>query len=340
MALAISEIFNANKAALAPLAGVADSVFRRICVGLGACPVMTEMVSSDGFVRGHPSGKTMQLLEFCESERPIGVQFFGADPDIMSEAVQKVQDLKPDFIDINAGCPVKKVISRKCGVALMRKPGLLANIIEKAVRVSKVPITVKIRSGWDESSINAVEIARICVDSGAHAVIVHPRTRNQGFRGVSDWSVIRRVKENVSVPVVGSGDIRIPYDAVRMKEETGVDYVMVGRGAMGNPWIFSGINECFDRNVISKHPCIVEKLELALKQLDQLAEEKSEHFAVFNMRKFFGWYSKGVRGGAAFRQNVFRAETIEKVKEVVRDFQNECKKNESVDNLYIAMVKS
>lgn len=340
MARTISEIFTRNKAALAPLAGVTDSVFRRICIGFGACPVMTEMVSSDGFVRGHLSDKTEWLIRFCESERPIGIQFFGADPDIMAEAVQKAQDLKPDFIDINAGCPVKKVIAKGSGSALMRKPGLLANIVKKVASVSKVPVTVKIRSGWDQSSINAVEVARLCVDSGAQAVIVHPRTKSQGFSGVSDWSVIRRVKENVLVPVIGSGDIRTPDDVMRMKEETGVDYIMVGRSAMGNPWIFREIAECLNGKVVSKHPDILEKLELALEHLDQLAEEKTERFAVFYMRKFFGWYSKGERGGAAFRQSVFRAETPEEVKKIVRDFQAEYKKDKAVDNSYMEMVKS
>jgi len=340
MAFTISEIFTGNKAALAPLAGVTDSVFRKICIGFGACPVMTEMVSSDGFVRGRPSDKTAQLLRFCESERPIGFQFFGTDPDIMAEAAQKAQHLKPDFIDINAGCPVKKVIAKGSGSALMRNPGLLANIVEKVAGVSNVPVTVKIRSGWDQSSINAVEIARLCVDSGAHAVIVHPRTMSQGFSGISDWSVIRRVKENVSVPVIGSGDIRTSDDVLRMKDETGVDYVMVGRSAMGNPWIFREIAERLDGKVVSKHPDIIEKLELALKHLDWLTVNRSERFAIFHMRKFFGWYSKGVRGGVAFRQSIFRAGITEEVKKIVRDFQTEYKKYEAVDNSYIEMVES
>ena len=340
MAFTISEIFTGNKAALAPLAGVTDSVFRRICIGFGACPVMTEMVSSDGFVRGHSSDKTAQLLRFSESERPIGFQFFGADPDIMVEAVQKAQDLKPDFIDINAGCPVKKVIVKGSGSALMQKPGLLANIVEKVAGVSNVPVTVKIRSGWDQSNINAVEVARLCVDSGAQAVIVHPRTRSQGFSGISDWSVIRRVKENVSVPVIGSGDIRTSDDVLLMKDKTGVDYVMVGRSAMGNPWIFREIAERLNGKVASKCPDIVEKLEIALEHLNQLAGDKSERFAVFYMRKFFGWYSKGVRKGAAFRESVFRAETYEEVKKIVRDFQDEYKEYRAVDNSYIEMVES
>ena len=338
----ISEIFTPDRAALAPLANVSGTVFRRICVSFGARPVMTEMVSSVGYVRGYPSDKTAKLLRFHESERPIGFQFFGADPDIMAEAAQKAMDLKPDFIDINAGCPVKKVISKGSGSALLRKPDLLARIVEKMANVSHVPVTVKIRSGWDQSSINAVEIARICVDSGAQAVIVHPRTRSQGFSGESDWSVIKRVKEVVSVPVIGSGDIKTPDDFIKMKEETGVDFVMVGRSAMNNPFIFREIAERLSGKIVSKPADTVEKLELALTQLDRLAAEESGKFAVLNMRKFFGWYSKGLKGGAVFRQMIFRAETIEEVKIIVRDFQNECQNTDKkISNTsYIEMVKS
>ena len=337
---AVHDIFIPDRAALAPLAGVTDSVFRRICAGFGACPVMTEMVSSDGYVRQHGSDKSARLLRFNESERPIGFQFFGADPDMMAEAVQKAHDLKPDFIDINAGCPVKKVISKGSGSALMGNLDLLARIVKKVAAVSKVPVTVKIRAGWDHSNINAVEVASRCADSGAQAIIVHPRTKSQGFSGVSDWSLLRSVNEEVSVPVIGSGDVTTPEDALRMKEETGVDYVMVGRGAMGNPWIFSQIAKRFAGAEVPMPPDINEKLELALKHLEKLAAETSERYAVLNMRKFFGWYSKGIRGATDFRQNIFRAQTIKEVRNTVLYFQVNCGKN-SLDNLsYIEMVGS
>ena len=340
MTLAVKDIFTPERAALAPLAGVTDSVFRRICVGFGACPVMTEMVSSEGYIRAKPSDKTSQFLKFSESERPIGFQFFGADPVVMAEAAQKAQDLKPDFIDINAGCPVKKVVSKGGGSALLRNPRLLAQIVEKVAGVSKIPVTVKIRSGWDAESINVIEVARRCADSGAQAVIIHPRTKSQGFSGVSNWPLIRSVRENITVPVVGSGDIKTPDDALRMKKETGVNYVMVGRSAMGNPWIFREITEHLTGKTVSKSPDIVEKLELLLKQLDQLGEEKTERFAVFKMRKFFGWYSKGTGGGAAFRQKLFNAETIEDVKKIVLDFQTELRKKNTFDKSYVGMVIS
>jgi tRNA-dihydrouridine synthase B len=337
VAFAIHEIFTSESAALAPLAGVTDSVFRRICAGFGASPVMTEMVSSEGYVRGHPSDKTSRLLRFHESERPIGFQFFGACPEVMAAAARKAQELNPDFIDINAGCPVRKVVGRGAGSALLQKPDLLADIVKQVVNVSSVPVTVKIRSGWDQSTVNAVEVARRCVDAGAQAVIIHPRTRSQGFGGTADWSLIRQVRENVAVPVVGSGDIKTSDDVLRMKEETGVEHVMVGRATLGNPWIFREIRERLRGYPLSKKPDNIEKMELALKQLELLAKEVSELYAVLNMRKFFGWYSKGIRDGALFRQSVFRCETIDEVRNTVRAFQDECRKRECSDDPFDSM---
>jgi len=316
----IDDIFSADKAALAPLAGVTDSVYRRICASFGASPVMTEMVSSDGYIRGKEGDKTARLLRYMESERPLGFQFFGASPEFMALAAEKAQDLRPDFIDVNAGCPVKKVVSKGGGSALMRTPYTLECIVAKMVEVSNVPVTVKIRSGWDHGTINAVEVAKRCVDVGAAAVIVHPRTRSQGFSGLSDWSVIREVREAVDVPVIGSGDIWNSYDAVRMKEETGIDYVMVGRAALGNPWVFRSIAARFSGMAAPLEPTVKERLTLPLSHLETLASEVSEKFAILNMRKFFGWYSKGIRNGSEFRRTIFRAETIAEVHDVVKDF--------------------
>jgi len=341
MTLTIADIFSPRRASLAPLAGVTDSVFRRICAAFGACPVFTEMVSSEGLVRGHPSDKTTRLLRFQESERPIGFQFFGSDPDTMAEAVQRTLDRKPDFIDINAGCPVRKVIARGAGSALLTAPGVLARIVEKVAAVSTVPVTVKIRSGWNFAAVNAVEIARICADAGAQAVIVHPRTKSQGFGGDADWSVIGRVREAVDVPVVGSGDVRSLGDYLRMKEETGIEYVMVGRAAMTNPFIFREIADyCDGITVPYQTGGCAERLELALTQLDLIASEVSERFAVLNMRKFFGWYSRGSRGGTDFRQRVFRAETIGGIRVIVREFQEECRANKDEAHKDGQMVES
>ena len=316
----ISDIFKPDHAALAPLAGVTDSVFRRICSENGASPVMTEMISSDGFIRGKSDYKTSRLLRFQESERPIGFQFFGTDPHVIAAAVSKAQDLKPDFIDINAGCPVRKVINKGAGSALLRTPKLLQNIVAKAAAASDVPVTVKIRSGWDHDSVNAVEVARMCEEAGAQGIIVHPRTRSQGFSGVSDWSVIRGVKEAVSVTVIGSGDIRTPADARRMLDETGADSVMLGRAAMNDPWIFRSVNHYLECGKLIPPSSVVERLDCGLRHLELLSEEVGIRFALLNMRKFFGWYSRGATGGAHFRKEVFLAETTEDVHTVVIKF--------------------
>lgn len=329
----ITDIFTGDRAALAPLAGVTDSVFRRICARFGARPVMTEMVSAMGYLRGNPGDKTARLLRFHETERPIGFQFFGPDPESMRDAVQRAQALRPDFIDINAGCPVKKVIAKGSGSALMRNPALLARIVAAVAGVSEVPVTVKVRSGWDGENINAAEVAERCVDSGAQAIIVHPRTRSQGFRGVSDWSVIRAVKEAVPVPVVGSGDVKTADDFLRMRQETGCDFVMVGRAAMYNPMIFREITAVTYRAEGEMHhdtTGVAERLTLGLEQLRLLAEEVSGRFALLNMRKFFGWYSHGAKNGASFRRNIFRAESLDEVEEIVRSFQAECKADEEL----------
>jgi tRNA-dihydrouridine synthase B len=320
--LTIEEIFSPQKAALAPLAGVSDSVFRRICIGFGARPVITEMISADGFIRCHPSDKSWRLVRFNEEEHPIGIQFFGSDPVIMAEAIEKALALKPDFIDINAGCPVKKVISRGAGSALMRNQDLLMKIVGTAVEVSGLPVTVKIRAGWDNSTINAVETAQLCKDAGAKAIILHPRTKAQGFSGLSDWSLLSEVKQKVSIPLIGSGDIKNAADALRMKNETGVDYIMVGRASFVNPWIFREINAALSGHEETFEPSLEEKFDAGLRQLDMLSEEVSPKFALLNMRKFFGWYSKGVKGGAEFRKIIFVADSIDKVKEIVSDFKS------------------
>ncbi len=334
MAETIENIFKPNRAALAPLAGVTDSLFRQICAGFGATPVMTEMVSSEGFIRLSEANKSAGLLQFTEDERPIGFQFFGANPEVMAAATEKAHDMKPDFIDINAGCPVKKVISKGSGAALMRNPQLLAKIVGKVAAVSSVPVTVKIRAGWDHSSINAVEVARRCVDAGAQAVIVHPRTRSEMFSGHSDWALIRTVSEAVTVPVIGSGDIVAYEDAQKMKQETGIEYVMVGRSAMGNPWIFRQIKEHLAGKPITPLPLFGERLELPLRHLEQLAGTTSEKYAVFKMRKFFGWYSKGAVGGAAFRQRIFKDETIEQVKMTIESFREETQKQQVTEHIH------
>jgi len=336
----ITDIFPRDRAALAPLAGITGSIFRRICRRLGAAVVVTEMVSSDGLIYGGIKNKTIQLLNYREEERPIGFQLFGAEENAMAMATKKVLELRPDFIDINAGCPVKKVVCRGAGSALMQTSGILGRIVEKVAKVSDVPVTVKIRSGWDFESINAVEVAKICESAGASGITVHPRTRSQNFSGKADWDIIRQVKEAVSIPVIGSGDIVEPGDAQRMMDETGADSVMIGRKAMGNPWIFSQVNAMFAGEDIPPTPEIGERLDLALEQLYTMAEEFYDKFAIFNMRKFFGWYSKGAAEGSKFRQDVFKAETIGEVTRIVREFQERSILLATQEEVYKKMVGS
>ncbi|MFC1694152.1 tRNA dihydrouridine synthase DusB [Candidatus Latescibacterota bacterium] len=340
MAVGITDIFIRESAALAPLAGITGSVFRRICVRFGARPVITEMISADGFIRSKPGGMTSRLLRFHESERPIGFQFFGSDPDIMAEAARKSMELQPDFIDINAGCPMKKIIAKGSGAALLTSPELLRSIVEKVTSAVTVPLTVKIRSGWDHTSINAVEVARLCEGAGANAIIIHPRVRSQGFSGAADWSIIGAVKKAVAISVIGSGDIRTPDDAATMLEQTGADAVMIGRRAMGDPDIFRRVAERLRGALVSEEPGIAERLELALTHMNMLANEISERYAVLNMRKFFGWYSRGAHEGADFRRKVFRAGTIDDVRRIVRNFQAHVQEFENNYKPASEMVKS
>ena len=304
--LTIEEIFSPQKAALAPLAGVSDSVFRRICIGFGARPVMSEMISADGFIRCHPSDKSWRLVRFHEEERPIGFQFFGSDPVIMAEAIEKSLSLKPDFIDINAGCPVKKVISRGAGSAPYAQSGSSYEDSRNGSRGFRTSCHRK-NQGPDGTSpqLTRFETAQLCKDAGASAIILHPRTKSQGFSGLSDWSLISEVKQKVSIPLIGSGDIKNAADALRMKNETGVDYIMVGRASFVNPWIFREINSVLSGGEGAFEPSLTEKLDAGLRQLDMLSEEVSPKFALLNMRKFFGWYSKGVKGGGQIQKNCF-----------------------------------
>ena len=316
----ITEIFTSTHAALAPLAGVTDSAFRRICTRFGASPVMTEMISSDGLVRGGENRKTALLMNFHESERPIGIQIFGSDPSIMAEAAVRVLLRKPDFIDINAGCPVRKVVGRGAGSALMCDPKLLAEIVKRVAAISTVPVTVKIRSGWDHDSINAVDVARRCADVGADAIIVHPRTRAQAFSGQADHSITRAVKDAVDVPVIGSGDINAAADIKSILAETGVDAVMIGRRAMNDPFIFRQAAALLAGVEVPPDSTPAERLELALDHLETLAMEVSARYALLNMRKYFGWYSKGAHGGAEFRRQIFHEDNIDSVRNIVREF--------------------
>ena len=270
---------------LAPLAGLTDSPMRRICRRMGASMVWTEMVSAEGLVREGP--KSFELLAFAEEERPIAFQIFGARPESMGRAAARVSELSPDVVDINVGCPAKKVVRSGSGSALMREPGLLSEIAAAVVESSLRPVTAKIRSGWDDDSINAVEVAGLLEARGVCALVIHPRTRALGFKGRSDWSLIGEVKRAVSIPVIGSGDVRTPDDALRMLEETSCDAVMIGRGAVGNPWLFRRALELARTGTDPGPPSFSETLKTAIEQLDMMVDSKGERRGVTWFQKRF-----------------------------------------------------
>ena len=282
-----------NPIILAPMAGISDSAFRRIAKEQGAGLVVAEMVSDKAIY--YNSKKTIDMLYMTEEERPISQQIFGSDKESFVYAAKYIEDnMQPDIIDINMGCPVPKVASRaQAGSALLKNPDKVYEIVSAVVNAVSVPVTVKIRSGWDEKNINAVEIAKICEKAGASAITIHPRTRAQGYSGTADWNIIKQVKENVSIPVIGNGDVKSGKDAKRMLEQTKCDAVMIGRGLLGNPWL---IKECIDylNNQEIKEITKDEKLNMMLKHLKYLLEFKDEKSAILQMRTHIGYYLKGI----------------------------------------------
>ncbi len=303
-----------NKIWLAPLAGFTDQPFRTICKENGADIMVTEMVSADGLV--YDESRSIQYADFLESHRPLGIQLFGNDPAIMADAALLIAlKRKPDFIDVNMGCPVKKVVNRGAGSALMKTPehaGKIIAAIKNALREIGIPLTVKIRSGWDHEHINAVEVASLLADSGADVIAVHARTRNQMYSGSADWKIIASVKQAITVPVVGNGDIRTPQDAMRMQEETGCDSVMIGRGALGNPWLFKQVHD-FRLTGEFNEVSYLEKYTVIKRHYLSAINYYGTGRGIREMRTHLHDYTKGYRGGAAVRQAINRCEDPEQV---------------------------
>lgn len=302
---------------LAPLAGYTDSPMRRLARRFGAAMVWTEMVSAEGAVR--ESDKTFELLAFDPAERPIAFQIFGARPESMADAARRVARLGPDVIDLNAGCPAKKVVRGGSGAALMTDLGLLSEIASAVVAATDLPVTAKIRSGWDEGSINAAEAARSLEDAGVRAISVHPRTRRQGFKGSADWSIIGDVKRAVGIPVIGSGDVTTPEDALAMLEGTSCDGVMIGRAAVGNPWIFSRARELAETGCPSPPPALGDRIRLAVEHLDLMVAAEGERRGVLEMRKHLVAYLRGFPGASNLRAELVRMEGHERVRERLLD---------------------
>ena len=299
-------------AALAPMAGVCDLAFRTVCRELGAALTYTEMISSKALTFG--DRKTLTLMRLGEDEHPAGLQLFGSEPECMARAARLAFDgAKPDFIDINMGCPVGKVVKSGDGSALMRTPELARDVIRAVCDAVPCPVTVKIRKGWDKGNVNAVEFAGMAQEAGAAAITVHGRTRVQMYSGLADRSIIRDVKRAISVPVIANGDVFSAEDAVRMLEYTGADMVMVGRGAFGDPWIFSEILAALEGREIPKKPPLRDRVEVARRQFRLAAEYKGEHIACLEARKHFSWYLRGVAHSGYFKEQISRIETMDDI---------------------------
>ena len=312
MSITIKELTN-QKVWLAPLAGITDNPFRAICKECGADVVVSEMISVDGLL--YNRDRSLEYAKFEESQRPFGLQLFGSDPDIFKKALKIALTKNPDFIDINMGCPVKKVIKRGAGSALMTTPDIAANIVSKTKKILaplNIPLSVKFRSGWDMFSINSLEFGKKMQKAGADIICLHPRTRGQMFSGKSNWDLIAELKKGVSVPVIGNGDIVTINDMISMYEQTGCDSVMIGRGVMGKPWLFKQIKKYLSNGNIE--PITTdEKLETIRRHMELMIFHKGEKQAVYEMRTHFSHYTKGLRGGAQIRNRInklFDVETI------------------------------
>ncbi|MBQ8783523.1 MAG: tRNA dihydrouridine synthase DusB [Clostridia bacterium] len=310
-------------AALAPMAGVADRAFRELCKSYGAAYVITEMVSSKGLTM--QDKKSKELLFISEAEHPAGAQIFGDTPETMALAAKKALEFSPDFIDINMGCPAPKIAGNGGGSALMKKPQLAGEIVKAVRRVVELPLSVKMRIGWDENSINCVELAKICEANGADAITVHGRTKVQMYSPPVDLKPIAAVKKAVSIPVIGNGDIVDGKSAEIMLNETGCDFLMVGRGALGAPWVFSQINAYLEKGEILPEPDIDEKMNIMLSHIKTLCDYKGEYVGMREARKHAAWYIKGMRGAAEFRREIGTLEHIEQLEVLAQKVKNCCK---------------
>lgn len=304
-----------SHAVLAPMAGVSDRAYRELCVRFGAAYCVSEMVSSKAL--SFNSKKSEELMEISDLERPCGIQIFGDDPKCMADAAKHALENKPDIIDINMGCPAPKISSNGSGSALMKNPRLCGEIVKAVTAVTDIPVTVKIRKGWDDDSVNAVEVAKICESAGAAAIAVHGRTRQQYYKPPVDYGIIRAVRESVSVPVIANGDIDSAEKAKEVMDITGCDLVMIGRATLGNPWIFSQINAYLENPNVKIHtPDLEERLGVMIEHIGKMVEYKGEHMAMLQARKLVVGYFKGMKGAAALRNEAGKIKTLDDLYEL------------------------
>ena len=321
MSFKIGNIEIKNTIVLAPMAGICNSAFRKIIKEMGVGLIYAEMVSDKAIY--YNSKKTENMLYMEETERPIAQQIFGSDKDTFVYAAKEVYEkMHPDIIDINMGCPVPKVALRaQAGSALLKNPEKIYDIVHAVVESVPVPVTVKIRIGWDENSINAVEVAKICEKAGASAITVHGRTRSQGYSGKVNYDIIKEVKQNVSIPVIGNGDI-VDIDSAKKMFQTGVDAIMIGRGCLGNPWLIKELVNYFENGITIDKPTPQEKIEMCFHHMDYLSRIKPEKVCVLEMRSHIAWYLKGLNNSIEIKKKVFQTTTIKELKEILENYLN------------------
>ena len=313
-----------NQVGLAPMSGISNPAYMKICEEMGVGWAVTELISAEAIVRDNK--KTLEMLNGIDKLNiPVGVQIFGSNPETMAKASQIICNLHQiALIDINMGCPVPKVaVKAQAGSALLKNPHKIYEIVKAVVEAVSIPVTVKIRSGWDKDSINAVEVAKLCEQAGAKAICVHARTRSQGYSGKADWNIIKEVKQNVSIPVIGNGDIVDCYSAKKMLDETKCDAIMVGRGVLGNPWLIKKIACYLETGEIIESPTDIEKIDMCLKHLLELSKLKDEKVAVLEIRNHIAWYLKGMKNSNEVKNNIFKTKNIDDIISILENYKKE-----------------